>query len=89
VAPGVNLFLPESLFTVGASVSAGSRKYSDVDPFFGQLRKDSRSRLELRVGNKDWRWRSNYVSLVAAVEETRSSIEFYSYRKTNLSVVIE
>lgn len=87
--PGVNFFLPESLYTVVASGSIGARKYAEVDPLFGQVRKDARSRFEVRLGNKDWRWRSNYVSLVASVEETRSSIEFYSYRKTNVSVVIE
>jgi hypothetical protein len=89
VGPGVNLFFPESAFLVGMNGSVGSRKYAAVDPMFGQMRKDSRSRLELRVGNKDWRWRSNYVSLVASVEEVRSSIEFYSYRKTNVSVLVE
>ena len=89
VGPGMNLFFPDSAFLVGVNASLGSRKYAAVDPMFRQMRKDSRSRLELRVGNKDWRWRSNYVSVVASVEETRSSIEFYSYRKTGMSILVE
>ena len=46
-------------------------------------------RAEVTVGNKKWRWRDSYIALVASVEETRSNIAFYSYRKTNVSVVVE
>ena len=41
------------------------------------------------LGNKNWRWRDRHVALVASLEETRSDIGLYSYRKTNVAVVIE
>lgn len=89
VAPGIGLFWPETTFLVGATLSFGTRKYADADPLFGRRREDDKTRLEVTVGNKKWRWRDNYVVLVASLEENRSNIGFYHYEKTNFSVVIE
>ena len=89
LGPGISTFWPEYTFLVGASVSVGARKYAEVDPVFGQRREDERARAEVTVGNKKWRWRDNYIALVASVEETRSNIGFYSYRKSNVSLVVE
>ena len=89
LGPGISTFWPEYTFLVGASVSVGARKYAEVDPVFGQRREDERARVEVTVGNKKWRWRDNYVALVASMEETRSNIGFYSYRKSNVSLVVE
>lgn len=86
---GISVFWPRYTLLVGASLSYGERKYREADPLFGQRRADDRTRAELTVGNKSWRWRDSYIALVASVEETRSSIGFFSYRKTNLSVVLE
>lgn len=88
-APGISTFWPEYTFLVGATLSYGRRKYADADPLFGVRREDQRTRAELTVGNKKWRWRDSYVVLVASLEETRSNIGFYAYQKANLSVVIE
>jgi hypothetical protein len=89
VGPGLNALWSETAFVFGASLSLGTRKYADADPLFGKAREDDKTRLELTVGNKQWRWRNNHVALVASVEDNRSNIDFYSYRKTNLSVVVE
>lgn len=89
LAPGISTFWPGYTFLVGASVGYGVRKYADADPLFGERRDDERIRAEVTVGNKKWRWRDSYIALVASVEETRSNIAFYSYTKTNLSVVVE
>jgi len=89
LGPGISTFWPQYTFLVGANFSVGARKYAEVDPVFGQRREDERARAELTVGNKKWRWRDNYVVLVASVEETRSNIGFYSYRKSNVSLVVE
>jgi hypothetical protein len=89
VGPGFSVLWPQSAFAVGANFTYGSRKYGDADPLFGIRRADERTRLEVSLGNKKWRWRDNHVALVASVEETRSEIEFYSYRKTNVAIVIE
>jgi hypothetical protein len=89
VGPGIATFWPRHAFLVGASFTFGARKYAEADPLFGLRRDDQRARAELTVGNKKWRWRDSYLTVVASVEETRSNIGFYSYQKTNLSVVVE
>jgi len=89
LAPGIGLFWPETTFLVGATLSYGTRKYAEPDPLFGRRREDDKTRLEVTVGNKKWRWRDSYFVLVASVEENRSNIGFFQYEKTNLSLVIE
>lgn len=89
LAPGISAFWPETTFLVGATVSFGRRKYAEADPLFGLRREDEKARVEVTVGNKKWRWRDNYLALVASLEENRSNIGFFHYEKTNLSVVIE
>ena len=89
LAPGISAFWPETTFLVGATLSFGRRKYAEADPLFGLRREDEKTRVEVTLGNKKWRWRDNYVALVASLEENRSNIGFFHYEKTNLSVVIE
>ena len=89
LAPGISLFWPETTFLVGATLSFGRRKYAQADPLFGVRRADEKTRVEVTLGNKKWRWRDSYVALVASLEENRSNIGFFHYEKTNLSVVIE
>lgn len=89
LGPGVNWFWVSKAYSFGANASVGARKYADVDPIFGKQRSDSKTKLELTLGNKQWRWRNNYATLIASVEENRSNIDFFSYRKANLSVSIE
>jgi hypothetical protein len=87
--PGIDMFWPQSTFLVGARATVGTRKYAAVDPLFGERRSDAKGRFEISLGNKQWRWRDNYVSLMASLERVDSNIGFYSYRKANASVVIE
>jgi len=89
LAPGVSTFWPDSTFTLGATLGVGARTYADVDPLFGRQRADRKKRLELSIGNKQWRWRNNYISLVTSYEANRSNIAFFEYRKTNIAVIIE
>lgn len=89
LAPGVSTFWPETTFLLGATLSFGRRKYAEADPLFGRRREDEKTRVEVTLGNKKWRWRDSYVALVASLEENHSNIEFFAYQKTNLSVVIE
>ena len=86
---GIDSFWPRWTFMVGARASAAQRRYAEADPLFGERRVDERQRLELLVGNKRWRWRDSYVSLLASVERNRSTLPFYSYRKAGLSIAIE
>jgi hypothetical protein len=89
LGPGVDLFWPGSLYLVGARASLGGRRYKAVDPLFGERRSDTTTRLQMSLGNKQWRWRDKRISLVASLQRNRSNIGFYSYRKFNLSVVVE
>lgn len=89
LAPGIDTFWPDSAYLVGARAAYGMRKYAATDPLFGEQRSDSRARLDITLGNKKWRFRNSYVSLIASLERTRSSIEFYSYRKSGVSVIVE
>jgi hypothetical protein len=86
---GLDLLHPGSAFVLGASASLGAREYGASDPIFGAVRKDRRARAELKLGNKNWRWRDKTVALVASLEKNDSSIGFYSYRKSSLSIVVE
>jgi hypothetical protein len=89
LAPGISLFWPETTFLVGATLSFGRRKYAEADSLFGVRRADQKTRVEVTLGNKKWRWRDSYLALVASLEENRSNIGFFHYQKTNLSLVIE
>jgi hypothetical protein len=89
LSPGMSVVWARTAYTLGATALYGERKYDAADPFFGVVREDARARLELTLGNKNWHWRDWQLGLVAALEENRSSIEFFSYRKANLSVVVE
>lgn len=89
LSPGASVLWPATAYTLAASALYGERRYDAPDPLFGRVRKDARARLELTLGNKNWRWRDWRLALVAALEENRSSIEYFSYRKANLSVIVD
>jgi hypothetical protein len=86
---GFSLLLPQSALVLGANAALGSREYGDADPLFGRVRKDRKARMELKLGNKNWRWRDKAILLLASLERNESSIGFYSYRKTNVSILVE
>ena len=89
LSPGISVLWAATAYTLGANALYGERKYGAADPLFGVVRKDARARLELTLGNKNWRWRDWQFALVGSLEENRSSIGFFDYRKANLSVVVE
>lgn len=89
IGPAVDMFWPETTFVTGARISFGSRRYEDTDPFFGERRSDSRYKLDASITNKRWRVGNGAVSLVASFERNHSTIEYYSFRKFNVSLVIE
>lgn len=89
LSPGISVLWAATAYTLGAHALYGERSYGAPDPLFGVVRKDARARLELTLGNKNWRWRDWRLALVGALEENRSSIGFFDYRKANVSVVVE
>ncbi len=89
LGPGLSVLWASTAYTLNANALYGERKYGAPDPLFGVARKDARARLELILGNKNWRWRDWQVAVAASLEENRSSIGFYDYRKAGLSIVAD
>lgn len=89
LSPGLGVLWASTAYTLGANALYGERRYGAPDPLFGVVRKDARARLELTLGNKNWRRRDWHFAIVGSVEENRSSIGFFDYRKANLSVVVD
>jgi hypothetical protein len=88
-APGTSYLLSAPPILLSASIGLARRDYSGADPFFGIERIDRKTTLELRVQHKEWRWRNAKAALIFSVEENRSNIDFYSYRKVNASIAVE
>lgn len=89
IGPGLSTLWEGSAFLVDAAASIGSRKYEEADPIFGRRRSDLKRRLEITVGNKRWRWLNHRIASALSLESNRSSVEFYSYEKVNLSITME
>ncbi len=88
-APGASYLLSVAPILLSGTVGLGRRDYSGADPFFGIVRVDRKSAVELRVQHKEWRWRNAKAAFVFSVEDNRSNIDFYSYRKVNASIAVE
>jgi hypothetical protein len=88
--PGINLFVerPAPLL-LRAGVAFGHRQYAADDPLFGVTRRDSRIALEASLRNKEWRWMNFTPALAMTLERNDSTIDFYSYRKANVYLVLE
>jgi hypothetical protein len=89
LTPGVAWLITKPALLLKAELAFGERRYGAPDPLFGDTRVDKRVRLDLSVRSKQWRWMNFSPSVVLSLEETDSSITFYSYRKTNVSLAIE
>jgi hypothetical protein len=89
LSPAVTWFLTEPAVVLKTGVSLGTRRYAATDPFFGEQRSDVKARLDLSVSGKTWRWRNFSPAVVLSFEKNRSNIDFYEYRKVNVSIVIE
>ena len=80
---------PRSPSSSRAELAYGKRRYADLDPLFGERRRDERTRLDLSVRSKQWRWMNFTPVLVFSLERNHSSLPFYGYRKANVSVMLE
>ena len=87
--PGVSFLLLSPAVLFRANAWLAERRYAEPDPLFGIRRVDHKTALEFSVRGKEWRWMNSTPALVLYVEDNRSNISFYTYRKTSLSVVIE
>jgi hypothetical protein len=89
LAPGIAWLITEPALLLKAELALGRRRYGAVDPLFGEERVDRRTRIDLSVRSKQWRWMNFVPALVFSIDKTRSNIGFYSYEKANVSLVME
>jgi hypothetical protein len=89
LAPGIAWLIAEPALLVKAELAYGRRRYGGADPLFGEERLDRRTRLDLSVRSKQWRWRNFVPALIVSFDRTHSNIAFYSYEKINFAVALE
>ena len=89
IVPGVAWLLTEPALLFRAELAYGVRRYADIDPLFGERRRDERTRLDFSVRGKQWRWMNFTPVLVFSAERNHSSLPFYGYRKANVSLMLE
>ena len=88
--PGMSfLVVQPAAMLFKASLPLGYRRYGAEDPLFGARRRDRRVGIEFSARSKEWRWMNYTPALVLSLERNASNIGFYSYRKTNVQVVLE
>ena len=89
LVPGIAWLLSEPALFIKATYSYGDRRYAAVDPFFGIQREDRKTWVEVAVRKKTWRFMNFTPVLYLSVERNRSNIDYYSYKKANISVGLE
>jgi tetratricopeptide (TPR) repeat protein len=89
LAPGIAWLVTEPALLLKLELGFGNRRYADIDPFFGEERRDRRTRLDFSVRSKQWRWMNFTPAVVLSIDRTRSNIAFYSYEKVNVSLAME
>ena len=87
--PGIAWLLPEPALLVRASFALGQRNYAEPDPLFGIQRRDRRTRLDVSVRSKAWRFMNLAPGVLVSFERTQSSIDFFSTRKVNFAIALE
>ena len=61
-------------------------RFDGVDPFFGVVRADSDSRAEISVTNRYLAYKGFAPRLTLGIDERRSNIEIYSFRRTYVRI---
>ena len=89
IGPSLWWLINRPAIFITADLSIGKRDYAATDPFFGLDRSDRRTRLEVAVRSRQWRWWDLRPGLILSAEHNRSSIGFYEYEKVNLSFALE
>src|SRR5687767_5534568 len=89
LAPGFAWLITQPALLVRAELALGERRYEDIDPLFGEKRVDRRTRLDVSVRSKQWRFMNFTPVLILSIDRTRSTLPFYSYEKANISIAME
>lgn len=82
-----NIFIPSEFIKAQIRYSHTNRRYDSPDPFFGEIRKDSKDGIFLNITKVNWAFWGLMPSLDLGVENSKSNIELYSFRRviSNLS----
>ena len=89
MGPGIFYLFTDPPVLVGANVLFGMRRYGGIDPLFGVRREDHRLAVELTVQHKELRWQGMTPTFIVSLEQNRSDIDFYAYRKANVAIAIQ
>ena len=89
LSPGFAWLITQPALLVRAELALGERRYEDIDPLFGEKRVDRRTRLDVSVRSKQWRFMNFTPVLILSIDRTRSTLPFYSYEKANISIAME
>lgn len=89
LAPGVAWLMTDPALLFRAELAYGKRHYAEIDPLFGERRRDERTRLDFSVRSKQWRYMNFTPVVVFSLERNHSNLAFYGYRKANVSLMLE
>jgi hypothetical protein len=65
------------------------RNFDASDPFFGEVRSDSKKVFSLVAYNRDFRFRDLIPKIGVEYTKNDSNLEYYSYEKTNVILKLE
>jgi hypothetical protein len=89
VGPSASWLMVEPALLFKGELSLSTRRYAASDPLFGEQRSDTKTRFEVSVQSKEWRWKAYRPALIFSIEKNRSNIGFYEYHKANISVALQ
>jgi len=84
--PGADLDQGYGQLLAGKHLDLGPHGLDGVDPFFGVVRADSDSRAEISVTNRYLAYKGFAPRLTLGIDERRSNIEIYSFRRTYVRI---
>jgi hypothetical protein len=76
-------------WTLEPSARFNYRNFDASDPFFGEVRSDSKKFFSLVAYNRDFRFRDLIPKIGVEYTKNDSNLEYYSYEKTNVILKLE
>lgn len=76
-----NIFIPSEFIKAQVRYSHTNRHYDSPDPFFGEIRQDSKNGIFMNITKVNWVFWGLVPSIDLGFEESKSNIELYSFRR--------
>lgn len=76
-----NIFIPSEFIKAQVKYSHTSRQYDSPDPFFSEIRQDSKNGVFMNITKINWVFYGLVPSIDLGFENSKSNIELYSYRR--------